>query len=292
MFKLNKGKEMAEKLYHEITPEGFGIAIENDKDLFSDKSPFQAVDVFHSRAFGNVLTLDGLMMVTERDEFFYHEMIVHIPMLTHKNPETVLVIGGGDGGTVRELLKYDSVKHIDMVEIDGMVIEASKKYFPTVSSGLNDERVSVLVEDAIDFIKGKENIYDVVLIDSTDPIGPGEGLFNEGFYNNVKRALKKGGIVVPQTEGPFAQSENMRKTYKLLRKVFKNVAPYCGPMPTYPGGYWSWGFCSDDVEIPLNSNEIDEVLSNKIAKTCKIYNRALHSAVFCVPNFVAELLNG
>jgi len=283
---------MNKELYHEITPEGFGIAIEKDKHLFHDKSPYQTVDVFSSRAFGNVLTLDGLMMVTERDEFFYHEMIVHIPMLTHSNPENILVIGGGDGGTVRELLKYDSVKHIDMVEIDGMVIDVSKKYFPTVACGLDNPKVSVLVQDAIDFIKGKENIYDVVLIDSTDPIGPGEGLFNEGFYNNVKRALKKGGIVVPQTEGPFGQSDNMKKTYKLLRKVFKYVAPYTGPMPTYPGGYWSWGFCSEDVEPPFNSDKIDDVRASKIASTCKIYNKKLHSAVFNVPNFVKELANG
>ncbi len=279
-------------LYHEITPEGFGIAIEEDKYLFSDKSDFQTVDVFHSRAFGNVLTLDGLMMVTERDEFFYHEMIVHIPMLTHKNPENILVIGGGDGGTVRELLKYDSVKHIDMVEIDGMVIDVSKKYFPTVSCGLEDKRVSVLVQDAIDFIKGKENIYDVVLIDSTDPIGPGEGLFNENFYNNVKRALKSGGIVVPQTEGPFAQSENMQKTYKLLRKVFKFVAPYTGPMPTYPGGIWSWGFCSEEVNIPVSYSDINIKEAEKIENTCKLYNKDLHLACFKVPNFVKELANG
>jgi len=283
---------MEKKLYHEITPEGFGIAIEKDEHLFSDKSDFQEVDVFSSRAFGNVLTLDGLMMVTERDEFFYHEMISHIPMLTHNNPENILVIGGGDGGTVRVLLKHQSVKHIDMVEIDGMVIDASRKFFPTVANELDNPKVNVLVQDAIDFIKDKENIYDVVLIDSTDPIGPGEGLFNEGFYNNVKKALKKGGIVVPQTEGPFAQSENMQKTYKLLRKVFKNVAPYCGPMPTYPGGYWSWGFCSDDVEIPLDSSKIDKTRATEIQKTCKIYNRELHSAVFAVPNFVKELANG
>lgn len=283
---------MSENLYHEITPEGFGIAIEKDKDLYTKQSPFQKVDVFSSRAFGNVLTLDGLMMVTERDEFFYHEMITHIPMLTHKDPKNILVIGGGDGGTVRELLKHDSVVHIDMVEIDGEVIEASKKYFPTVSSELDNPKVSVLVMDAIEFIKDKTDLYDVVLIDSTDPIGPGEGLFNEGFYNNVKKALKKGGIVVPQTEGPFAQSENMQKTYRLLRKVFKNVAPYCSVMPTYPGGYWSWGFCSDEVDIPLDYRTIDEKRALKIEKTCKIYNRKLHSAVFCVPNFVYELANG
>lgn len=276
-------------LYHEITPEGFGIAIEKDKDLFSKTSKYQKTDVFHSRAFGNVLTLDGLMMVTERDEFFYHEMIVHIPLLTHPNPKNVLVIGGGDGGTVREILKHPSIEHVDMVEIDNTVIEASKQFFPAVSNELNNPKVTILVQDAIDFIKNKTDYYDVILIDSTDPIGPGEGLFNEGFYNNVKKALKKGGICTPQTEGPFAQSENMEKTYKLLNKVFKNVFPYCGPMPTYPGGYWSWGFCSDDVMPPKNYSEIDELRAQEISKTCKIYNRELHCAVFAVPNFVKEL---
>lgn len=281
---------MAKNLYHEITPEGFGIAIEKKgENIFEFQSPYQKTEVFDSYAFGKVLTLDGLMMVTERDEFFYHEMIVHIPMLTHPNPKNILVIGGGDGGTVRELLKYDSVVHIDMVEIDGAVIEASKKFFPTVSSGLDDKRVSVLVEDAIDFIKDKKDLYDVVLIDSTDPIGPGVGLFNEEFYNNVKTALKKGGIVTPQTEGPFAQSENMKNTYKLLNKVFKHVAPYCSPMPTYPGGYWSWGFCSDDIEVPSKDFMPDD-RAQKISKTCKLYNPNLHAAVFQVPNFVKELV--
>ncbi len=281
---------MEKSLYHEITPEGFGIAIEKDENLYHKTSPYQVVDVFHSRAFGNILTLDGLMMVTEKDEFFYHEMIAHIPLITHKNPKTVLVIGGGDGGTVREILKHESVERVDLVEIDELVIEASKKYFPKVALELDNPKVRVLVEDAIDFIKDKKNVYDVILIDSTDPIGPGVGLFNENFYNNVKKALKKGGIVVPQTEGPFAQSENMKKTYQLLRKVFKIVAPYTGPMPTYPGGYWSWGFCSEDIEVPTIKT-IDIKRARKIEKTCKLYNLELHEAVFKVPNFVKELTN-
>ena len=149
-----------------------------------------------------------------------------------------------------------------------------------------------MIQDAVEFIKDKVDMYDIVLSDSTDPIGPGEGLFYANFYNNVKRALRKGGIVVPQTEGPFAQSENMKKTYTMLRKVFKNVAPYCGPMPTYPGGYWSWGFCSDDVEIPTKDFMPDLKRAEIIEKTAKLYNRDLHGAVFCVPNFVKELAKG
>lgn len=276
-------------MYQEITPMGFGIAIERGKTLFKDKSEFQDVEIFESRAFGNVLTLDGLMMTTEKDEFFYHEMISHIPLIAHKNPENILVIGGGDGGTVREVLKHKSVKSIEMCEIDGMVIEASKKFLPTISCGLDDSKVKIYVEDAIEFIKDKKNRYDVVLIDSTDPMGPGEGLFTEEFYTNVKNSLKEGGIVVPQSESPVANVTEMGKMYKLLRKVFKNVAPYCGPIPTYPGGYWSWAFCSDDVEVPHCHKKVDKERAAEIAKLCKLYNPRTQTSAFDVPNFVKEI---
>lgn len=279
-------------MYHEITPMGFGIAIENNETLFKDKSEFQDVEIFKSRAFGNVLTLDGLMMTTEKDEFFYHEMISHIPMIAHKNPENILVIGGGDGGTVREVLKHKSVKSVELCEIDGMVIEASKKYLPTIAGKLDDSRVKIFVEDAIEFIKNKKNCYDVVLIDSTDPMGPGEGLFTEEFYTNVKNSLKEGGIVVPQSESPFVNENEMKKIYALLRKVFKNVAPYCGPVPTYPGGYWSWAFCSDNVEIPHCHKKVDKERADEISKECKLYNARMQTGVFSVPNFVTRIANG
>lgn len=279
-------------MYQEITPMGYGVAIERGKTLFKDKSEFQDVEIFESRALGNVLTLDGLMMTTEKDEFFYHEMISHIPMIAHKNPEHVLVIGGGDGGTVREVLKHKSVKSVVMCEIDGMVIEASKKFLPTIACKLDDPKVTVYVEDAIEFIKDKKNCYDVVLIDSTDPMGPGEGLFTEEFYTNVKNSLKEGGIVVPQSESPFANVNEMGKMYKLLRKVFKNVAPYCGPIPTYPGGYWSWAFCSVDVEIPHCHKKVDNERADEISKQCKLYNARMQTSVFDVPNFVKDIAFG
>ena len=278
-------------MYHEITPDGYGIAIKKVKTLFEGKSDFQDVEVFESEGLGNVLTLDGLMMTTERDEYFYHELIVHIPMLTHKNPENILVIGGGDGGTIREVLKHKSVKKVDLCEIDGMVIDVSKKYLPTISKDLDNKKVKIYVEDAIEFIKNKKNCYDVVLIDSTDPMGPGEGLFTVDFYTNVKNSLKAGGIVVPQSESPFAQSDSFVKVYKLLRKVFKNVAPYCFPVITYPSGYWSWAFCSDDVDIPNFDTKLDEKRASEIEKQCKIYNSKFHKGVFAVPNFVRELSN-
>lgn len=279
-------------MYQEITPHGYGIAIKREETLFEGQSDFQKVEVFKSPGLGNVLTLDDLMMTTEKDEHFYHELIVHIPMITHKNPENVLVIGGGDGGTVREVLKHKSVKNVDLCEIDGMVIDVSKKFLPTIACELDNPKVQTYVEDAIEFIKDKENCYDVVLIDSTDPMGPGEGLFTVEFYNNVKKSLKAGGIVVPQSESPFAQQEEFKKVYKLLRKVFKNVAPYCSPVITYPSAYWSWAFCSDEVEIPTFETELDEARAEEIAKNCKIYNSKFHKGVFAVPNFVKELSNG
>ena len=276
-------------MYHEINHLHYGIAIEREETLFKDKSEFQEVEIFKSKGLGNVLTLDGLMMTTEKDEFFYHEMISHIPLVAHKNPENILVIGGGDGGTVREVLKHKSVKSIEMCEIDGMVIEASKKFLPTISCGLNDPKVKIFVEDAIEYIKNKKNCYDVVLIDSTDPMGPGEGLFTEEFYTNVKNSLREGGIVVPQSESPFANVVEMGKMYKLLKKVFKNVAPYCGPIPTYPGGYWSWAFCSDEVEVPHCHKKVDKQRADEISKLCKIYNARIQTSSFDVPNFVKEI---
>lgn len=274
--------------YHEITPSGFGIAIKAGKVLFSNKSEFQKVEVFETESsLGRVLTLDDLMMTTEGDEFHYHEMIAHIPMMNHKCPKSVLVIGGGDGGTVREVLKHDTVERVVLCEIDGMVIDACKKFLPTISCELDNPKVEILVEDAIEYIKDKKNEFDIVLIDSTDPMGPGEGLFTDEFYTNVKNSLKEGGIMVAQSESPFAQSDSVKKMYTQLKKVFPICSTYTSNIPTYPGGYWAWAFCSESVK-PLSY--IDEKRCEEITKTCKIYNKDYHLARFALPNYLKELL--
>lgn len=273
--------------YHEITPEGYGIAIKAGKVLFSEQSPFQKVEVFETDSkLGRVLTLDDLMMTTEGDEWHYHEMIVHVPMMHHKNPKTVLVIGGGDGGTVREVLKHDTVEKVVLCEIDGMVIDVCKKYLPTISCELDNPKCEILVEDAIEYIKNKENMFDIILIDSTDPMGPGEGLFTDEFYTNVKRSLKEGGIMAAQSESPFTNQEEIKKMYIQLRRVFPIVSTYTSNMPTYPGGYWAWAFCSETVK-PLSY--WDERRGNDITKTCKIYNREYHEARFALPNYLKNL---
>lgn len=279
---------MTQNFYKEITPAGFGIAIKVKEVLFSEQSPFQKVEIIDTdSALGKILTLDDLMMTTEGDEQFYHEMIAHIPMMNHKEPKSVLVIGGGDGGTVREVLKHSTVEKVVLCEIDGMVIDACKKYLPTIAGELDDPRVEILVQDAIEYIKTKENEFDIVLIDSTDPMGPGEGLFTEEFYTNVKKSLKKGGIVAAQSESPVVNKEEIKKMYKLLKKVFPITSTYTSPIPTYPGGYWAWAFCSVEVE-PLSY--IDEKRCEEITKTCKIYNKEYHQARFALPNFLKELL--
>lgn len=273
--------------YTELNELGFGVTMETQNVLYSAKTEYQTIDILETQGLGKVLLLDGLVMTTERDEFFYHEMISHIPMNSHPNPERVLVIGGGDGGTVREVLKHDTVNEVVLCEIDGMVIDACKKYLPSIAGMLDDERVNIQVRDGIDYISQQEDAFDIILIDSTDPMGPGEGLFTEEFYSNVNKALKEGGIMSAQSESPFVNQRQMKMMYPLLRKAFPKVNTFLGPIPTYPGGYWSWAFCSNTVE-PLSFIAEDRV--QKIAKQAKLYNLDIHKAAFALPNFVKKLV--
>lgn len=273
--------------YTELHDNQFGITVRVKNVLYSGKSEFQQIDIIDTEFLGRMLLLDGLVMTSEKDEFFYHEMITHIPMLSHPEPKDVLVIGGGDGGTVREVLRHSSVKRVVLCEIDGAVIEVSKKFLPTIACSLDDPRVDIQVRDGIEYIKQNKNKFDIILIDSTDPMGPGEGLFTEEFYKDVNAALKDGGIMVCQSESPFANQKEIKMMQPLLKKAFPIVKTYTGPMPTYPGGYWSWTFCSNTVK-PLEF--IDEARAEKITKGSKIYNKDLHKAVFALPNFVKELV--
>jgi len=264
-----------------------GITLKVKDILYGGQSEFQKVDIIDTEAYGKMLLLDGLVMTSEKDEFFYHEMISHIPMLAHSRPESVLVIGGGDGGTVREVLKYNSVKEVVLCEIDEMVIDASKEFLPSIAGMLDDKRVKINIEDAIKYIERQKNRFDVILIDSTDPLGPGVGLFTEEFYNNVKQALRKGGIMVAQTESPLACQEDFKLINILLNKVFPIVKPYFAPVPTYPGAYWSWTFCSNDVQPKLNN----ETFAAQLEKETKYYNRDIHAAAFAMPNYVKSILS-
>ncbi|MCL1858496.1 MAG: polyamine aminopropyltransferase [Oscillospiraceae bacterium] len=266
-------------------------SIKVDKQLFSKKSDFQRIDIFYSKDLGNILTLDGYLMVTEKDEFVYHEMITHVALAVNPDIKNILVIGAGDGGTIRELTKYsiDSVENIDMVEIDEEVVKACLEYLPQTSHRLIDSRVKMFYEDGLKFVRKKKNEYDLIIIDSTDPFGPGEGLFTKEFYGNCYNALKENGILINQHESPFYDNDAkaVAKINKRLRHVFPVCLVYQAHIPSYPSGHWLFGFASKNLH-PLNDLNA-EIWNNLNIKT-KYYNTDLHWGCFALPNYVKELL--
>lgn len=251
--------------------------------LYTKESKYQKIAVYETEDYGRLLTLDDTVMLTTRDEFVYHEMISHVPMLTHGSASKVLVIGGGDGGTVRELLKHP-VSEIHLVEIDEDVIETSKKYFPTVSCGLTDPRVKIFCEDGIEFVKNNKG-YDVVIVDSTDPIGPAVGLFSVEFYKNVFDALNDNGILVAQTETPILFPDLVRKIYRDMSSVFPFTNMYTAVIPTYPGAFWTFTMGSKTID-PVSK----EISSLPVLET-KYYSKELHKSYFILPPFVKNLIS-
>lgn len=275
--------------YTEQHTDNVRFSIKVDKSLYSGQSEFQRIDVFNSKEFGNFFTLDGLMMVTEKDEFIYHDMIVHVAMATNSKIKNVLVIGAGDGGTVRELTRYSNIEQIDMVEIDKMVVEVCREYFPQTACKLDDPRVQLYFEDGLRFVRSKENAYDLIIVDSTDPFGPGEGLFTREFYGNCFKALKEDGILVNQHESPYYEeyAKSMQRAHKRIREFFPVCRVYQVHIPTYPSGHWLFGFASKTYD-PLT--DIDEQAWNSLGLKTKYYNTEIHKGCFALPNYVKELL--
>lgn len=257
--------------------------------LYTGYSGIQQIDVFQSLEFGKFLTLDGLMMLTEKDEFIYHEMLVHVPMAVKNNVKTVLVIGAGDGGTVREICRYPFLEQIDMVEIDEMVVEVCSKYMPQTASCFSDKRVNIRYEDGLRFIRDKVNEYDVIFVDSTDSFGPGEGLFTREFYGNCYKALKDDGILVNQHETPYYEkyAEQMKKAHNRISEFFPICKVYQAHIPTYPSGHWLFGFASKSYD-PVRDIKGREWEKNGI-KT-KYYNSDIHKGSFALPTYVNDLL--
>lgn len=275
--------------FSEMHTDSVKLSIKVDKQLYSSESDFQRIDVFESEEFGRFLTLDGYMMLTEKDEFIYHEMIVHVPMAVNKNIKKVLVIGAGDGGVCRELVKYKSIESIDVVEIDSEVIEVSKKYLPQTACGFYDDRVNIHINDGLKFVRKCNNIYDLIIVDSTDPFGPGEGLFTKEFYGNCYKALKEDGIMVNQHESPFYEkdAEAMQRAHKRIVESFPISKVYQAHIPTYPSGHWLFGFASKKYQPLL---DLDEKYWNSLGIDTKYYNTNLHKGAFYLPNYVWRLL--
>ena len=266
------------------------LSIKVERQLYTAKSEFQRIDIFESAEFGRFLTLDGYMMLTEKDEFIYHEMIVHVPLCVKPDVRSALVIGGGDGGTARELLRYRGIERIDLVEIDEMVIEACKKYLPQTAVSLDDPRLKIYCDDGLKFVRHCENTYDLILVDSTDPFGPGEGLFTKEFYGNCYKALTDDGILVNQHESPFYEADAyaMQRAHKRIAQTFPICAVYQAHIPTYPSGHWLFGYAAKSRQ-PIE--KVDFSAWEKLALDTRYYNTDLHVGAFALPCYVRRLLD-
>ncbi len=276
--------------YTEKHTEDVKFSIKVDRELYTEQSKFQRIDILESKEFGKFFTLDGLMMVTEKDEFIYHDMIVHVPMATNPNIKNVLVIGAGDGGTIRELTRYKTIKKIDMVEIDERVVEVCKKYLPKTAGKLEEERVNIVYEDGLKFVRNKENEYDLIIVDSTDPFGPGEGLFTKEFYGNCYKALSEDGILVNQHESPYYEyyAKSMKDAHEKIQGLFKINKVYQAHIPTYPSGHWLFGFASKKYD-PIK--DLNAEAWNSLGLKTKYYNTDLHVGCFALPTYVIDMLN-
>ena len=266
-----------------------GLQIQVDRQLYTEQSDFQRIDVFECEEFGRFLTLDGYMMLTERDEFIYDEMIVHVPMAVHKEAKDILVIGAGDGGVVRELTRYDRVERIDLVEMDPQVVEACRAYLPGNACRMDDRRVHIYFENALKYIRRCEEEYDFIIVDSSDPFGPSEGLFTREFYGSCFNALKEDGIMVNQQGSPFytEDASAMQRSHKRIVSTFPISRVYQAHIPTYAAGYWLFGFASKKYH-PVDDFDRDKWLGLHL-KT-QYYTVRLHVGAFCLPAFLEEML--
>ncbi len=264
--------------YHTLSS---GLFFLYKKPLYSLQSRFQKIEVVENDYFGKILLLDGLVQTTEKDEFFYHEMLVHPPFMVHPLPRRVLIIGGGDGGGLKEVLRYP-VEEVHFVEIDPKVIEVSKKYFPWLTPCLKDERVNLSIMDGKKFIRKKTKKFDVVIIDSSDSVGPSVSLHQEAFYRDLKECLDPQGIVIAQVGSPFYHLETVAQEYAMFKDIFNTASVYLAPVPTYPGGCWCYAFLSERMD-PLD-------VKRKPPSGLKYFDLDVYRAAFRLPPYIKDRL--
>ncbi len=257
------------------------VAFQVKGSLYSSKSKYQKIEILDSVNMGNIMLLDNKVMVTEKDEFYYHETIAHASLSLHTNPQKIMVIGGGDGGTVREVLKYNSVKEIELIEIDEEVITVSKKFFPEVACELNNPKLKIVVKDAIEYVKNvSENSYDAILCDSTDPAGFALGLISKDFYKNASKALKEDGIYICQSGSLIIQEKEFKTALENMRSAFKYVDGIVSIVPSYPGCLWSF--------LIASNKPIDKKIKSMPSGKTKYWNKELHEKLFSKPNWLQE----
>ena len=265
------------------------FTVQVNRQLYSRESKYQKIAIFDSPEFGRFMTLDDVMMLTERDEFIYHEMITHIPMAANPNIRRVLVIGGGDGGVLRELQHYDGIESIDLVEIDQHVVEASLAFLPQTSVGFRNPKVTVHYNDGLRFLRPIVDTYDLIIVDSTDPKGPGEVLFTKEFYGTCYKALTENGIMVSQSENAFYPEDvlTVARCHRHISHTFPVCKIYQAHIPTNPSGHWLFSFASKGIHP---TQDLDADVWNARGISTKYYNTNLHCGCFCLPNYIEEML--
>lgn len=269
----------------------FQLGLKADKVLYDSETAHQRLVLFENASFGRVLTLDSVVQTTEADEFIYHEMLAHLPLFAHGAARKVLIVGGGDGGMLEEVLKHRGIEKVTQVEIDAGVVEFSKQYLGSIcKDAYDDPRLDLVVADGAEFVANCSERYDIAIVDSSDPVGPGEVLFTETFYGKAKNCLAAGGILVTQNGVPFLQGEELRNTMRAFKALFADAACYLATVPSYAGGPMAFGWGTDDVGKRQVSLETLEQRYRQSGIDTRYYNPAVHQAAFALPNYIAALV--
>lgn len=264
---------------------GYSVKWRINKTIHVEQTQYQHLAIVDTIEFGRALVLDGIIQATVSDEFIYHEMIAHVPLFTHVNPRRVLIIGGGDGGTTREVLKHRTVKQIDLVEIDAQVVTVCRNYLPETACAFDDARVHVIIDDGFDYVRQEKEVYDVIIVDSSDPVGPAIELFSKEFYSNVFRSLKSDGLFVAQTDSPTFSKDLFQRIYQDVKSIFPFTLVYLTCIPSYISGFWSFTLGSKCYH-PLKDLRTDPLVKTRY------YTPELHKACFILPRYIEELLSG
>jgi len=277
-------------LHEQFAPTGSSIGFRVSEKLAEVKSPFQTIEIYQSTDWGKVMLIDGAMMLTSRDNFFYHEMMAHPALFTHKDPKRVVIIGGGDCGTLREVLKHPGIQHVTQCDIDEQVTRMSEQYFPELCESNHDPRAELLFDDGIAYMRHlAADSVDVIVVDSTDPIGPAEGLFNQAFFSSCYRALKQDGILVQQSESPLALLDLIIEMRSEMGKAgFEAFQTLPFPQPCYPTGWWSCTMARKSAATGFAFREED---SRHKPFSTRYYSAAIHRAAQVLPPFVAQALD-
>lgn len=275
----------------ETLHDAYGQTFTVDKIYFESKTEHQHLMIFDNAMFGLVMVLDGVVQTTEKDEFIYHEMLTHVPLLAHGGAKRVLIIGGGDGGMLREVCRHSAVEHITQVEIDQAVIDMCREYLPNHSNGaFDDPRVNIVIEDGIKFVTETDEKFDVIISDCTDPIGPGEVLFTSTFYDGCQRCLNTGGIMVAQNGVVFMQPDEVSTTTRRLGSVFDDTTFYSAAIPTYIGGIMTFAWGSDNPAYRQLDLETLHQRYQQANLQTRYYNPEIHQAAFALPQYVLNII--